>query len=163
MLLTIRIDQASGMASPSLNIGRHSLAGVIYMVTTVTVLRRPVFTMEAAARAMESTLRAADASGDVESLAWVVMPDHVHWLFELRADTLSRVVQRLKSRSARDINVLCGTRGALWQPGFYDRQVRHHDELVVQTRYILGNPIRRGLVESIDRYPHAWCRYRTDL
>ena len=91
------------------------------------------------------------------------MPEHVHWLFELHSDTLSRVVQRLKSQSARGINASCGMRGALWQPGFYDRQVRRHEDLVVQARYILENPVRRGLTERIGEYPHAWCRYGNDV
>jgi REP element-mobilizing transposase RayT len=139
------------------------MLGAVYVVTTVTVLRRPVFTDIAAAQAMQSTLLASDAAGDTESLAWVVMPDHVHWLFELRVDTLSRVVQRAKSQSARAINAVCASRGALWQPGFYDRQVRRHQDLMTQTRYILENPIRRGLAGQLGEYPHAWCRYGNDL
>jgi putative transposase len=163
ILLTIRIDQALGMASPSLNIGRHSLVGAVYMVTTVTVLRRPVFAVEAAAQAMASALRASDASGETGSIAWVAMPDHLHWLFELRADTLSGVVQRLKSRSARQVNASCGVHGALWQPGFHDHQVRRHEDLAGHARYLLGNPVRRGLSERVGEYPHAWCKYGNDL
>ncbi len=139
------------------------MLGAVYGVTTVTLLRRPLFADSVAAQAMASELRASDASGDTDSIAWVVMPDHVHWLFELRADTLSRAVQRLKSRAARAINTACGTRGALWQPGFYDRQLRGHEDLPTQARYILGNPVRRGLAGDVGEYPHAWCRYGNDL
>jgi putative transposase len=133
------------------------------MVTAVTILRRPIFANDVAANAMKSALRVSDASGDTASLAWVVMPDHVHWLFELRADTLSRVVQRLKSLAARGIHASCGTRGALWQPGFYDRQVRQREELRTQVRYLLENPMRRGLAEGVGEYPHAWCRYGEEV
>jgi putative transposase len=158
-----RAAQAVGMASPALHIGRYSVIGAVYAVTTVTLLRRPIFANLVAAQAMASELRGSDASGDSDSIAWVVMPDHVHWLFELRAESLSRVVQRLKSQAARDINIACGTRGAFWQPGFYDRQMRGDEDLLTQARYILGNPVRRGLAGGLGEYPHAWCRYGNDL
>jgi len=158
-----RAAPAVGMASPALHIGRYSVIGAAYAVTTVTLLRRPLFANPVAAQAMASELRGSDASGDSDSIAWVVMPDHVHWLFELRSDSLSRVVQRLKSQAARDINIACGTRGAFWQPGFYDRQMRGDEDLLTQARYILGNPVRRGLAGGLGEYPHAWCRYGNDL
>jgi REP element-mobilizing transposase RayT len=96
------------------------------------------------------------------SLAWAVMPDHLHWMFVLRTPSLSRLVQRVKSRSARHINALGSTMGMIWQPGFYDHQVRFIEDLATQARYILANPVRRGLAERIGEYPHAWCQYVAD-
>jgi putative transposase len=41
----------------------------------------------------------------VTSVIWVVMPDHLHWLFQLIADnSLSNVMQTLKGRSSNAIN-----------------------------------------------------------
>ena len=55
--------------------GRHSLRHQVYCITTVTRDRHPVFTDFIAARLLVRELRGLDESGDVISLAWVVMPD----------------------------------------------------------------------------------------
>jgi REP element-mobilizing transposase RayT len=147
------------MASPSLNIGRYSVTGAVYMVTAVTVRRQQVLGTPAAAHAIEASLRSSDALAFTESIAWVVMPDHLHWLFELRAKVLSRPVQRLKSTSARQVNAAVGRQGPLWQAGFHDRQMRRDEDLRAHARYILANPVRGRLAVQVGEYPYAWCRY----
>jgi REP element-mobilizing transposase RayT len=53
-------------------------------------------------------MRAADQAGMVHSLAWVVMPDHLHWLVELKQGSLAQLMCRVKSRSSRSVNLLRG-------------------------------------------------------
>ena len=85
------------------------------------------------------------------------MPEHVHWLLCLQSTTLSRCVQVFKSRTARAINLARGTTGKVWQAGFYDHQVRNDEDLRLQARFMVPNPVRRGLVARIEEYPHWWC------
>jgi REP element-mobilizing transposase RayT len=33
-----------------------------------------------------------------------------------------------------------------WQKDFYDHIIRRHEDIAVQIRYILDNPVRKGLV-----------------
>jgi REP element-mobilizing transposase RayT len=41
----------------------------------------------------------------LKSMAWVVMPDHLHWLFLLgNRKTLSGVIKQLKATSAMEVN-----------------------------------------------------------
>jgi REP element-mobilizing transposase RayT len=55
------------------------------------------------------------------------MPDHFHWLFQLKEDaSLSRCVNNVKSRFSRLINEALGMSGRLWQKGFYDRAIRNY-------------------------------------
>ncbi|VVN18068.1 hypothetical protein PS645_04156 [Pseudomonas fluorescens] len=56
----------------------------IYLLTVVTDRRLPVFADWHAGRLLVDQLREADESSLVTSMAWVVMPDHLHWLIELR-------------------------------------------------------------------------------
>lgn len=99
------------------------------------------------------------SNADADSLAWVVMPDHVHWLFELRGDNLSHCVQAMKSRCTRSYRSISGSRAPLWQAGFYDHQLRSCEDLTVQATYIVSNPLRRGLADRIEDYPFWWCRW----
>ena len=62
-----------------------------------------------------------------------------------------RFVRLAKQRSGWRFKRITGTR--LWQEGFYDRVLRSDESTEVVARYILGNPIRARLVQSIEEYP----------
>jgi len=89
----------------------------------------------------------------VVSLAWVIMPDHLHWLLRLGDADLAGLMKRLKGRSARRINRYLGLGGLFWQAGYHDRAVRREEDLRVVARYIIANPIRAGMVERVGDYP----------
>ena len=82
------------MTHDALRIGRVSLPQQIYHLTTVIAGRRPLLADFWLARAVIDEMRRLDADGQVESMAWVVMPDHVHWLAQLTGETgLAEVVR----------------------------------------------------------------------
>ena len=89
----------------------------------------------------------------VRSLAWVLMPDHLHWLFVLEDGDLGAVMRRVKSRSAIGINRLLGSTGRVWQKGYHDHGVRAAEDLQAIARYIVANPVRAGLVRRVGDYP----------
>jgi hypothetical protein len=43
--------------------------------------------------------------------------------------------------------------GRIWQTGYHDRVLRAHEEPRLFLTYIVNNPIRAGLVESVPDYP----------
>lgn len=43
--------------------------------------------------------------------------------------------------------------GIMWQKDFYDHIIRKHEDMAAQVRYILDNPVRKGLVPSWQEYP----------
>ena len=43
--------------------------------------------------------------------------------------------------------------GIRWQKDFYDHVIRRHEDVAVQVRYILDNPVSKGLVSSWQDYP----------
>lgn len=133
--------------------GRYSEQGRIYLLTTVTEQRRPIFSDFHIGRLMVSQLRQAHDQGIVDSIAWVVMPDHCHWLFELRQKTLGELMCRIKSRSSVTVNNASQSSGRLWQKGYHDRALRREDDLKATARYIVQNPIRAGLATRIGDYP----------
>ncbi len=135
-----------------LRIGRCSVPGQIYLVTTVCWHRRPIFHEMVAARSVVHSLQELQNSAD--TLAYVVMPDHFHWLMRLgnRLD-LSATVQAVKSRTTSRIRNQAGKSVKVWQKGFHDRQLRKEDDLVDMARYVVANPVRAGLVRSVREYP----------
>lgn len=41
-----------------------------------------------------------------------------------------------------------------WQKDFYDHVIRKHEDLAIQAKYILDNPVRKGLLSSWEEYPY---------
>ena len=80
------------MSSPRLLEGRRSEAGYYYAITTNTQGRKGLFGDPSSANAVIAELHRSHECGDVESLAWVLMPDHLHGLFCLRSGPQSAVV-----------------------------------------------------------------------
>ena len=132
--------------------GRYSEHGRSYLVTIVVHNRQCLFTDLFLGRLLVAEFRNTHELGLIESLAWVIMPDHIHWLFELKQKTLSDVIRRIKSRSTLTINRRRRSKERVWQPGYYDRAVRKEDDIRTMARYIVANPLRAGLVERIGDY-----------
>jgi REP element-mobilizing transposase RayT len=129
--------------------GRVSLSGQVYHITAVTFDREPVFSDLRSARLLVNALREAQARDTATTLAFVVMPDHMHWLMQLGADaSLAKVVGTVKAVTAHRI----GRR--VWQDGFHDHALRQEEDLAEVARYIVANPLRAGLVERVGDYPH---------
>ncbi|TDV49208.1 REP element-mobilizing transposase RayT [Pseudomonas graminis] len=139
--------------SADLRLGRYSGAGQIYLLTSVVNGRQPLFSNWRTGRLVVEEFRRAQQAGIAESLAWVVMPDHFHWLVVLREGTLGMLVRRVKSGSALAIMRAGHTPLRVWQKGYHDRAVRREEDLQAVARYIVANPLRAGLVKRVGDYP----------
>lgn len=148
-----------GPQSNLLHRGRVSEPGRPYLITTVTRGRVPLFDDFRLARLVIREMRHTDQSGACRTLAWVVMPDHIHWLFELGNTTLASLMCQFKSRTTCAIYKACAHKGAIWQPGYHDRALRREEDLRKTARYIIANPLRAGLAEHVGDYPHWDCTW----
>ena len=148
------------MSYDNLRKGRHSAPGQLYLVTTVTADRRALFADFTIARRVIVEMRRTHEAGALDSLAWVLMPDHLHWLFQLgESHTLAKVMQGFKGRSARAINRNAAPQLQIWQRGYHDHALRTEEDVHEVARYIAANPLRASLVQRLGDYPHwdaAW-------
>jgi putative transposase len=136
-----------------LRIGRSCQTNQIYLLTAVTRDRIPFFADWRVGRLLVKQLRQAQTEGRIESLAWVVMPDHFHWLIQLKGCTLSDLMLATKSRCTQDVNIYLKRKGGMWQRGFHDHAIRREEDLLPAARYIVANPLRAGLVRRVQDYP----------
>ncbi|MCE9519399.1 MAG: transposase [Verrucomicrobia bacterium] len=94
-------------------------------------------------------------------IAWCVMPNHVHALFEvLSGHVLGRIIHSWKTFTAREINKLCGRAGSLWQADYFDRFMRNEEHLGNEATYIEGNPVSAGLVSSAAEWEFSSAGFR---
>ena len=123
-------------------------------MTSATFERQKLFADFGASCAAARCFEDARLLGNAIMLAWVLMPDHVHWLLQLgERDKLSTVVNRMKSASARHANRALNRTGAVWAKAFHDHALRSEDDLQDVARYIVANPLRAGLAERLGDYP----------
>ena len=140
--------------SKDLRKGRCSEPGRAYLITAVTRDRIPVFNDPGLGRHLVRAMIHQHDTGRVNMLAYVIMPDHLHWLIQLTSKTrLECVMQDVKGYSARQINRMLQREGRLWQPGYHDHALRDEEDLVTTARYIVANPLRAGLVQRLGDYP----------
>jgi len=131
--------------------GRISLQGQIYLLTSVTHNRLPVFNDFYIGRRLVNELFQENLG--INTLCYVVMPDHLHWLLQLNGDlSLSQVMQRVKSKSGFYIKKHLNVKGPIWQSGFHDRALRKDEDVRSVARYVIANPLRAGLVDKIENY-----------
>jgi len=89
-------------------------------------------------------------------IAWWIMPDHLHLLGYVREEGGStwRLIEAIRRQSGY-LLAAAGLTPPIWQRDFWDRHVRSHQDLDDVVAYILGNPVRAGLRESRDDWPHS--------
>jgi putative transposase len=105
--------------------------------------------------------------------AWVVMPNHVHVLFQpLGGWTMAKIVTSWKSFTGRRIAAhldSVGWRGQagawrsqaerrVWQREYWDRAMRNERQFAAAVAYIHGNPVKAGLVETAEAWPWSSAR-----
>ena len=148
------IRRAAQPGHAALRGGRASHQCHVYHVTTSTKGRAPVFNNFDAASVAARCFGNQILLGDAILMAWVLMPDHVHWLLQLGdRDPLAAVINRLKAASARSVNIELGRAGALWSRAYHDHALRSDEGVRAVARYIIANPIRAGLARRVGDYP----------
>lgn len=134
--------------SHQLRKGRYSHEKQIYLVTSCTLNREPVFQDFNAALLVSRTFKNLDHRGLTQTYAYVVMPDHIHWLFSLEQVALGDVISRMKTWTSHQLGK------PIWQKNYYDRALRKGEDIRSISRYIVANPLRANIVDHIGDYPH---------
>jgi REP element-mobilizing transposase RayT len=140
--------------------GRTSRPRQTYLVTFTTSERAPHFADTDSAMTAARAIEDPRIWGNSQLDAWVLMPDHWHGLISLgERDQLSTLVQRLKTNVSRQVREARPDIPEVWAMGFHDHALRAEEAVVDAARYIIRNPVERGLVKRIGDYPYwnaAW-------
>lgn len=90
-------------------------------------------------------------------LAWALMPNHVHLVMRTGARPLAQVMHRVGTRYSRYFNERHGRVGHLQQGRYHAIAVSDDAQLATLIRYVHANPLRAGLVGSLDELArHRW-------
>jgi len=110
------------------------------------------------ARIVANSIEQGGREGRYASHAWVIMPNHVHFLMTPHANP-AEILRRLKGATARQANLQLNRQGTpFWQRESYDRLVRDPNEFRQIERYIVLNPVKAGIAASPEQceWSSAW-------
>ncbi len=125
---------------------------VIIFLTVCTANRRPLLANPAAAATLHRAWRAADAWAIGR---YAIMPDHLHlFCAPLRMEvTLTQWVRFW--RSLASLRWPYPDQQPIWQPDFWDTQLRRGDDYEAKWEYVRQNPVRHGYVATPEAWPFA--------
>ena len=125
-----------------------------YSLTLACADRRAVFADKSLVESCIETLRSCAEKHGFAVLAYCFMPDHLHLLVEGGAGSdLPKFVKDFRQRTGYAHRLASGE--ALWQKSCYDHVLRHEEDVREAARYVLGNPVRAGLVLAAGDYPYS--------
>lgn len=133
-----------------------------YSLTMSTHRRTPWFGDRVVVEYCLGALKEATGGKPFQIYAYCFMPDHLHLL--VGADDAANLIDFVKSfkqttgwwfRNRYSAGSLKASPTSLWQKSYHDHVVRFEEDLLQIAKYIVGNPVRAGLVESSVDYPFA--------
>lgn len=101
--------------------------------------------------------------------AWVVLPDHLHCIWDLPAGdrdypTRWRLIKSRFSRglpigARRESHARRGERG-IWQRRYWEHHLRDEADFTAHLNYCWVNPVRHGLVDRPEDWPYSSIHWR---
>ncbi len=141
--------------------------GVLHYVTCNVRERKRAFHRPEYAQLVLEQLRFECDRHPAVLVAYVAMPDHLHFLIGLQDGALKRFLARFKPNTTRNLDALARAQGRdkvinwlaakgpreLWQDSKYSLHIYSPAWIEEKTRYIHENPVRAGMVEGPGDYP----------
>jgi REP element-mobilizing transposase RayT len=97
-----------------------------------------------------------------EVRAWVIMPNHLHFLIKIGTTPLAKIVKELKRYTARKANKILQRNGAFWCEDYFDTYMRDAEHESRTLRYIENNPTKAGLTRDPKSWRWSSARFRDE-
>jgi putative transposase len=125
---------------------RELIEGATYHVTSRTNDKVRIFDRKQGQKIMILTLGEAKKKYGFRLHNFCIMPNHIHLLISpTNGTSLSRILQWIKTRSAKRWNCIHGSKDHLWGERFFSRAMKDAREYSLVYNYIDQNPVKAGL------------------
>jgi len=147
---------------------RAYVAGGTFFFTVTTFERRPILTEGRYRSALRLAINDVRKRLPFESIAWVLLPDHLHTIWRL-PDTEANFSLRwslIKQRVTRECTGLTRNapttesrqrrnEGTIWQRRFWEHVIRDDTDFRNHIDYIHYNPVKHGYVVQPSDWPYS--------
>jgi len=139
---------------------RKFVEGAVYHVTSRTNDKIHVFAEKLGQRIMLLVLEEAKEKYRFRLHNFCIMPTHIHLLITPANGTnLSRVIQWIKTHTAKRWNYIHGSQDHLWGERFFSRPVKDLREYLHVYNYIDQNPVKAGLTQNAQDWKASGAYY----
>jgi putative transposase len=125
----------------------------------VAYRRRPLFANAERVEQLRQSFRYAKTQRPYDIIAAVILPDHLHCLWQLPDGdhSFSARWQIVKTDFSRRIPATIRQNGSktVWQPRFWEHYIRNDEDLRKHLDYIHYNPVKHGLVSAPCHWPYS--------
>ncbi|MCD4501624.1 REP-associated tyrosine transposase [Chromobacterium vaccinii] len=114
---------------------------------------------------LREVVRAVKAAHPFIIHGWVVLPDHLHCVWELPADDADFALRWRLIKMMFSKRIECGENLSLsrvqrkergiWQRRYWEHQIRDEVDLQAHVDYIHYNPVKHGHVERVADWPYS--------
>ena len=142
--------------------GRIDVKGAVHHVIQRGIDRGRIFVDESDYRSFLKRLVSNLLETRTECFAWSFMPNHVHLVLSTGSQPLCHVLQCIFTGHAVYINRKYGRSGHLFQGRYKSILCEEETYLLKLVRYVHLNPVKAGIVGSIDELDeYRWTGHRT--
>lgn len=142
---------------------RNLVKGGTYFFT-VTLINRQSHTLTQHIDLLRESVNAARQRHPFEIIAWVVLPEHLHaiWQLPIEDSDYSSRWRAIKSHFVRSIkkqgmmiNMRADGSALLWQRRFWEHTIKDESDLRRCVDYCYINPVKHGLVKAVVDWPYS--------
>jgi putative transposase len=137
------------------NYRRHQEPGGTYFFTVVAAGREPIFTQEVARIALHAAIQSVRKEHPFHINAWVLLPDHLHCIWNLPEDDADYPLRWAKIKRATRHNLGLAPETRFWQPRYWEHFIRNDNDLTRHLDYIHWNPVKHGLAKCAADWPYS--------
>jgi putative transposase len=151
--------QPPSMARPARNAdAAHIVASSrLFFVTTKTFMGRFLLQSERNAELLIDVLRGCVKTDKFRVLDFVIMPNHVHLILEVRRGmSIELAMQLIKGGFSYRLKKEKGYLSEVWQKGFSEVRIVDEGSMRRYRQYIEQNPIKAGLAAAPEEYPYCF-------
>ncbi|MGC2456444.1 MAG: transposase [Gallionellaceae bacterium] len=147
---------------------RAYIPGATYFFTVATHRRQPLLTDPRYRESLRNAINRVRSGMSFEIAAWVLMPDHLHTVWQLPPDDkdFSLRWSLIKQHVTRDCVMWLPQQnrspsrerrgeGGLWQRRFWEHLVRDELDFSRHLDYIHYNPVKHGYVSNVAEWPYS--------
>ncbi len=147
---------------------RVRIPGGTYFFTVVTHERRPILCSPQSRAALRQAIVDTRRDRPFVSIAWVLLPDHLHTIWQLPEDdadypTRWRLIKarfsRLIGPTLLPVEIVASrdkrAERYVWQRRYWEHVIRNEDDLRRHVDYIHYNPVKHGLAADPEAWPYS--------
>ena len=142
---------------------RNLVKGGTYFFT-VTLINRHSNMLTQYIDLLRESVKSTQQRHPFEIVAWVVLPDHLHAVWQLPMDDCdyssrwraikSHFVRGLKKQDVL-VNIRADGSALVWQRRFWEHTIKNEDDLRRCVDYCYINPVKHGLVKTVADWQYS--------